>query len=161
MFELNLNAGDKAAVYREILPQIESLIAGETNLTANLANTAAVLKQAFGWLWVGFYLADADGRELVLGPFQGPAACTRIPYGRGVCGDAWAEGKTLVVEDVDKYPGHIACSSLSKSEIVVPLFDRAGRCFGVLDVDADKFSAFDEDDARYLEALAAVIGKAV
>lgn len=161
MFELNLNAGDKATVYREILPQIESLIAGETNLTANLANTAAVLKQAFGWLWVGFYLADADGRELVLGPFQGPAACTRIPYGRGVCGDAWAEGKTLVVEDVDKYPGHIACSSLSKSEIVVPLFDRAGRCFGVLDVDADTLSAFDKDDARYLEALAAVIGKAV
>ncbi|WP_373741903.1 GAF domain-containing protein [Neisseria sp.] len=161
MFELNLNAGDKAAVYREILPQIESLIEGEANLTANLANTAAVLKQAFGWLWVGFYLVDADGRELVLGPFQGPAACTRIPYGRGVCGDAWAAGKTLVVDDVDKYPGHIACSSLSKSEIVVPLFDGAGRCFGVLDADADTHSAFDEDDARYLEALAAVIGKAV
>lgn len=115
-----------------MLPQIESVISGETNLIANLANTAAILKEAFGWFWVGFYLVEPDTQELVLAPFQGPLACTRIPYGRGVCGQAWERGATVIVEDVNKHPGHIACSSLSQSEIVVPLFDSDGLCYGVL-----------------------------
>lgn len=159
MHELHLSAADKAGRYREILPQIEALISGETDLTANLANVAAVLKDAFGWLWVGFYLTDAVGKELVLGPFQGPVACTRIPFGRGVCGQAWAQGQTLVVEDVNKHPDHIACSSLSQSEIVVPLLDADGRCFGVLDADAAQTAQFDEEDAHYLGELARMIAR--
>ena len=122
MHALHFSASDKAALYREVLPQIESVVADETDWVANLANTAAVLKEAFGWFWVGFYLVDTRADELVLAPFQGPLACTRIPFGRGVCGQAWAKGETMVVEDVNAHPDHIACSSLSRSEIVVPLF---------------------------------------
>ena len=157
MHELHIRHTDKAAVYEEILPQIESLIADENNLIANLANIAAVLKQAFGWLWVGFYLVDADRNNLVLAPFQGPLACTRIPYGRGVCGQAWAKGQTIVVADVNQHPDHIACSSLSQSEIVVPLLDTQQRCFGVLDADASEVAQFDDVDARYLGQLAQMI----
>lgn len=158
MRELHLNQTEKAAIYQEILPQIESLIADESDLIANLANVAAVLKQAFGWLWVGFYLVDKQSRELVLGPFQGPLACTRIAYGRGVCGQAWAAGQTVVVKDVNQHPDHIACSSLSQSEIVVPLLDENKQCFGVLDADADQTNQFDAVDAQYLERLAELIG---
>ncbi|MDO5638389.1 MAG: GAF domain-containing protein [Neisseria sp.] len=157
MHTLIINHTDKAAVYREILPQIESLIAGEPDLIANLANISAVLKAAFGWLWVGFYLTDSARRELVLGPFQGPLACTRIPYGRGVCGQAWAQGQTLVVEDVNAHPDHIACSSLSQSEIVVPIFDYQGQLIAVLDADADTTGQFDGVDAQYLGELATLI----
>lgn len=159
MRELHLTHTEKEAIYQEILPQIEHLIADESNLTANLANIAAVLKQAFGWLWVGFYLVDASSSrsELVLGPFQGPLACTRIPHGRGVCGQAWATGQTVVVQDVHQHPDHIACSALSQSEIVVPLFDKKQQCWGVLDADADQIAQFDAVDARYLEQLTEII----
>lgn len=159
MHTLHLSATDKEARYRELLPQIESVVGGETDLIANLANTAAMLKEAFGWFWVGFYLVDAAKNELVLAPFQGPLACTRIAYGRGVCGQAWAHGETLVVEDVNAFPDHIACSSLSQSEIVVPLFDSDDLCFGVLDADADQTAQFDEIDARYLNELAKILGR--
>ncbi|HRG94306.1 MAG TPA: GAF domain-containing protein, partial [Chitinophagaceae bacterium] len=117
--DLQIITGSKTEQYQSLLPQIKGLLEGETDLVANLANIAAALKEQFGWLWTGFYLVKDD--ELVLGPFQGPVACTRIRKGRGVCGTSWAEAKTLIVPDVEKFPGHIACSSLSKSEIVVPL----------------------------------------
>ncbi|ASK26907.1 GAF domain-containing protein [Neisseria chenwenguii] len=159
MHTLHFSAADKAARYQEILPQIESIIAGESNLTANLANTAAVLKEAFGWFWVGFYLVERESEELVLAPFQGPVACTRIAFGRGVCGQAWAKGETIVVEDVNKHPDHIACSALSQSEIVVPLFDSDGLCYGVLDIDDDKPAQFDETDAHHLNRLAGILGR--
>lgn len=155
MHTLNLTAQNKAGRYAELLPQIAALTADEPDLTANLANTAAVLKEAFGWLWVGFYLVR--GRELVLAPFQGPAACTRILFGRGVCGQAWRQAQTLIVPDVAAFPGHIACSSHSQSEIVVPLPDAAGGVWGVLDADADTLSAFDADDAAGLEAVARIL----
>ena len=173
MEKLIITAEDKESLYRELLPQIASLIAGETDLIANMANTAAALMEAFGFLWVGFYIVkpvhDEGGRageSLVLGPFQGPLACTRIPYGRGVCGSAWKERKTFVVPDVDAFPGHIACSSLSRSEIVVPLFaggsggkedDR--RVVGVLDIDSKEPGTFDETDRKYLEEIAALFAK--
>jgi len=145
-----LHGSDKAAQYQSLLPQIEALLQGETDLTANLANMAAALKEQFKWFWVGFYLVkDA---ELVLGPFQGPVACTRIGLGKGVCGAAWAQQKTLIVPDVEAFPGHIACSSLSQSEIVVPLFHN-GEVVGVLDVDSEQLDQFDETDALYLEEL--------
>jgi GAF domain-containing protein len=147
---LALTATTKAARYAELLPQIEALTAGETDLTANLANTAAALRQAFGFFWVGFYLVKGD--ELVLGPFQGPIACTRIRYGKGVCGASWAQAKTLLVPDVEAFPGHIACSSDSKSEIVVPVF-KNGQVVAVLDVDSDQLNDFDEDDRTALEKL--------
>ena len=148
-------SADRATIYHEIAPQIESLIAGEPDLIANLANVAAVLKEAFGFFWVGFYFAK-DG-ELVLGPFQGPLACTRIKFNEGVCGYAFLAKKTTVVPNVDEFPGHIACSSASKSEIVVPLFDSGGAAIGVLDVDSDKLNDFSEDDAVGLERIAAII----
>jgi len=146
---------ERSVIYEEILPQIESLVSTEPDLVANLANIAAVLKEAFGFFWVGFYLAR-DG-ELVLAPFQGPLACTRIKFGDGVCGQAFASSKTLIVPDVDKFPGHIACSSASRSEIVVPIFSRAGLPVGVLDVDSDKLSDFDQADAIGLERISAII----
>lgn len=145
-----LQSSDKAAQYQSLLPQIEALLQGETDLTANLANMAAALKEQFKWFWVGFYLVKDS--ELVLGPFQGPVACTRIGLGKGVCGSAWKQQKTLIVPDVEAFPGHIACSSLSQSEIVVPLFSN-GEVAGVLDVDSEMLDQFDETDALYLEEL--------
>jgi len=145
----------KEEKYNALIPQIRSLTGGETDLTANLANIAAALHQTFGWLWVGFYLAKNE--ELVLGPFQGPVACTRIRYGRGVCGTAWKEQKSLLVPDVNAFPGHIACSSLSVAEIVVPVFDTQGKVAGVLDVDSEKYDVLDETDVRFLEEICAII----
>ena len=146
--DLTIVSGTKQEQYETLIPQIEGLLTGETDWVANLANVAAALKEQFGWLWVGFYLVK--GEELVVGPFQGPVACTRIRKGKGVCGSSWAQAKTLIVPDVEKFPGHIACSSLSKSEIVVPLL-RDGRVVGVLDVDSDALDQFDETDQKYLE----------
>lgn len=149
-----INTTDKAEQYQSLIPQIEALITGEDDLVANLANVAAALKEQFKWFWVGFYLVKND--VLVLGPFQGPVACTRIAYGKGVCGAAWAQQEVLVVPDVDQFPGHIACSSLSKSEIVVPMV-RHGQIWGVLDVDSEELAQFDEVDAKYLEQIVQLI----
>ena len=146
----------RAEVYQAILPQIEALVGPEKNLYANLANISAALKEAFGFFWIGFYLVDSDN-ELVLGPFQGPIACTRIRIGKGVCGTSWQKGETILVPDVDAFPGHIACSSASKSEIVVPVFDKAGKVGMVLDVDSDQLDDFSETDQKYLEQLAQFI----
>ena len=148
--------GSKEEIYQALLPQVEALISGEQNLVANLANIAAALREAFGFFWVGFYVVQ--GQELVLGPFQGPIACTRIAYGRGVCGTAWKEKKTQLVPDVEAFPGHIACSSASKSEIVVPAF-QDGEVFLVLDVDSDRLDDFDAVDQRYLETLMGMLEK--
>ncbi len=149
-------SGTKEEIYQALRPQVEALISGEQDLVANLANIAAALREAFGFFWVGFYVVQ--GQELVLGPFQGPIACTRIAYGRGVCGTAWKEKKTQLVPDVEAFPGHIACSSASKSEIVVPAFQN-GEVFLVLDVDSDKLDDFDAVDQRYLEALMGLLEK--
>lgn len=149
-----LQSTDKAAQYQSLIPQIEALLHGEPDQTANLANMAAALKEQFKWFWVGFYLVK-DG-QLVLGPFQGPVACTRINLGKGVCGSAWEQKKTLIVPDVEAFPGHIACSSLSQSEIVVPLFHN-GEVVAVLDVDSELLDQFDETDALYLEELVKLI----
>lgn len=145
----------RTEVYEALLPQIEALISTEPDLYANMANISAALKEAFGFLWVGFYVVK--GEQLVLGPFQGPIACTRINLGKGVCGTSWAQAKTLIVEDVDAFPGHIACSSSSRSEIVVPVF-KDNVVFGVLDVDSDSLSDFDEVDQEYLERLMVSLG---
>lgn len=148
--DLKIAGGSKTEQYASLLPQIRALMEGETDGTANLANMTAALKEQFGWLWVGFYLVKND--ELVVGPFQGPIACTRIRKGRGVCGTSWSEAKTLIVADVEAFPGHIACSSLSRSEIVVPV--RSGReIVGVLDADSSELNAFDEEDGRWLEEM--------
>lgn len=152
--DLNINRGSKEEQYRALVPQIAGLLKGETDLTANLANVSAALKEQFDYFWVGFYLVK--GEELVLGPFQGPVACTRIARGKGVCGAAWARGEALIVPDVDAFPGHIACSSLSRSEIVVPLFNK-GRIMGVLDVDSAELDSFNETDQRYLEEIVKLI----
>lgn len=138
--------------YEQVLPLIKSLIKGEEDPVTLLANTCAALKEVFGWFWVGFYMVK-DG-QLHLGPFQGPVACTRIAKGRGVCGAAWEKAETMVVEDVDAFPGHIACSSLSRSEIVVPLI-RKGEVLGVLDIDSEKLATFNAIDKRFLEELMA------
>lgn len=145
---------DKEERYERILPQIESLVNGETDLIANMANVAAVLRESFGFWWVGFYIvkSKADVRELVLGPFQGPVACTRIPFGRGVCGTAWQRGETVIVPNVHDFPGHIACSSASKSEIVVPV-RRGNEIIAVLDIDSAELDSFDATDQRYLERM--------
>ena len=149
--ELNIiNTTDKREKYASLIPQIESLIADEEDMIANLANIAAALKYGMNFFWVGFYMVKDT--QLVLAPFQGPIACTRINKGKGVCGQSWATGKTLVVPDVDQFPGHIACSSDSKSEIVVPVI-KDGVVIGVLDVDSDSLGAFDEVDQEYLERL--------
>ena len=141
---------DKEEKYKELMPQLAALVGSETDEVANMANLSAALKQAFGFFWVGFY--RVVGEELVLGPFQGPVACTRIRRGKGVCGTAWAEGRTIVVEDVEQFPGHIACSSESKSEIVVPVV-REGQIVGVLDIDSDCLRTFDAIDASRLEEI--------
>jgi L-methionine (R)-S-oxide reductase len=152
--DLQIITGSKQEIYESLIPQIRGLLEGENDLIANLANVSAALKEQFGWFWVGFYLVK-DG-ELVLGPFQGPVACTRIRKGRGVCGSAWEQGKTLIVADVEKFPGHIACSSLSKSEIVIPLFS-GSEVVGVLDVDSDSYDTFDETDQQYLEEIVKLV----
>jgi L-methionine (R)-S-oxide reductase len=146
---------DRATVYSELLPQIEALIGPETDMTANLGNIAAALKEAFGFLWIGFYVSN--GKELVLNAFQGPVACTRIAFGSGVCGHCYITGSTVVVPDVEVFPGHIACSSLSKSEIVVPIVDRDGGVWGVLDVDSENLSDFSETDAEWLQKIVSLI----
>ena len=142
----------KEVVYSELFPQLKSLLEGETDLIANLANVAAALKEVFGWWWVGFYLVK--GNELVLGPFQGPIACTRIALGRGVCGTAWEEKRSILVPDVNYFPGHIACSSASVSEIVVPVFGENNEVFAVLDVDSERYDVLDEVDVEWLEKIA-------
>lgn len=152
--DLIVGGGSKEMQYESLIPQIRALISQETDLVANLANVVAALKEQFGWLWVGFYLVKDDA--LVLGPFQGPIACTRIAKGRGVCGRAWQEQKTIVVPDVNTFPGHIACSSASRSEIVVPVV-RDGVVVAVLDVDSSTLASFDETDRRYLEELVTTI----
>jgi L-methionine (R)-S-oxide reductase len=148
--DLHIVEGSKAERYRSLLPQIRALTEGEADLTANLANITAALKEQFGWLWVGFYLVK--GNELVVGPFQGPVACTRIRKGKGVCGTSWEKAETLIVPDTEAFPGHIACSSLSRSEIVVPIF-YSGDVIGVLDVDSAELSDFDEEDRHWLEEV--------
>ncbi|MBS1754909.1 MAG: GAF domain-containing protein [Ferruginibacter sp.] len=152
--DLTIIQGTKEEIYQSLIPQIKALLDGEPDLVANLANVAAALKEQFKWLWVGFYLVKED--ELVLGPFQGPVACTRIKKGRGVCGTAWQNVQTLIVDDVEKFPGHIACSSLSRSEIVVPII-RNNVVVAVLDVDSEAVNQFDEIDKKYLEEIISLI----
>lgn len=151
---LIISVGNKEQQYQTLFPQIESLLAGENDTIANMANVAAALKQTFNFFWVGFYIVKDD--MLVLAPFQGPIACTRIRYGKGVCGTAWKETATQIVPDVDLFPGHIACNSDSKSEIVVPVI-RDGKVVAVLDIDSDKLNSFDETDAVYLEKICRLI----
>src|SRR5687768_3676053 len=148
--DLQIIQGTKQEQYEVLFPQVKALLEGETDLVANLANMAAALKEQFGWLWVGFYLVKNE--ELVLAPFQGPVACTRIRKGRGVCGACWEREETVIVPDVEKFPGHIACSSLSKSEIVVPII-RNKNVLGVLDVDSEELNSFDNTDQRFLEEI--------
>ena len=152
--DLQIAVGNKTEQYQSLFPQIKALLEGEPDLIANLANITGALKEQFNWLWVGFYLVRKD--ELVLGPFQGPVACTRIQKGRGVCGASWQQKKTLIVPDVEKFPGHIACSSLSKSEIVIPIF-KGDDVTGVLDVDSELLNHFDETDQEYLEKIVALV----
>lgn len=152
--DLLIITGEKQTQYESLIPQIKGLMEGESDLVANLANVAAALKEQFGWLWVGFYLVKDD--ELVVGPFQGPVACTRIKKGRGVCGTSWASQQTLIVPDVEAFPGHIACSSLSKSEIVVPII-RNGQVVAVLDADSERPAHFDPTDEQYLVEIVNLI----
>jgi GAF domain-containing protein len=153
--ELSIPASEnRSKIYETLLPQIEGLVAGENDLVANLSNIAAALKQGLGFFWVGFYMVKEE--QLVLGPFQGPIACTRIAHGKGVCGTAWAERKTIIVEDVEKFPGHIACSANSRSEIVLPAF-KEGEVALVLDVDSSEIADFNEVDQEWLEKLMRII----
>ena len=152
--DLLITKGTKEEQYASLLPQIKALLEGEPDLIANLANIAGALKEQFNWLWVGFYLVKND--ELVLGPFQGPVACTRIKKGRGVCGTSWAKAQTLIVPDVEKFPGHIACSSLSRSEIVVPII-RNNKVLGVLDADSIEPDQYDNIDQNYLEQITELV----
>lgn len=152
--DLHIINGTKKEQYEALIPQIKGLLDGETDLVANLANVAAALKEQFHWWWIGFYLVKKD--ELVLGPFQGPVACTRIRKGRGVCGSSWEQARTLIVPDVEKFPGHIACSSASRSEIVVPLL-HDGEVWGVLDADSELLDHYDETDQYYLEKIVALL----
>ena len=152
--DLAIITGNKAEQYQSLIPQIKGLLEGEPDLVANMANVVAALKEQFGWLWVGFYVVKND--DLVLAPFQGPVACTRIKKGRGVCGSSWAQATTLIVPDVEKFPGHIACSSLSKSEIVVPII-RNNEVVAILDVDSNEYDQFDTTDLQYLEEIISLI----
>jgi GAF domain-containing protein len=147
---LHLITSSKEETYKSLLPQLKALLEGETDIIANLANTSAALKMTFGFFWVGFYIVKRD--ELVLGPFQGTIACTRIRYAKGVCGTAWKEKRTVIVEDVNQFPGHIACDAASQSEIVVPLF-RNDEVIAVLDIDSEHLNHFDETDAHYLQQI--------
>ena len=153
--DLQISRGTKSENYESLIPQIQALIEGEDDLIANLGNIAAALKEQFNWFWVGFYLVK-DENTLVLGPFQGPVACTRIALGRGVCGASWKEKRTLIVPNVEEFPGHIACSSLSKSEIVVPVF-KDDHVVAVLDVDSAELATYDETDQKYLEKIVGLI----
>ena len=148
--DLTIVRGSKTEQYKNLVPQINAIIEGETDLVANLANISAALKEQFDWLWVGFYLVKNN--ELVVGPFQGPVACTRIKKGKGVCGTSWEQKKTLIIEDVEDFPGHIACSSLSKSEIVVPII-REDEVVAVLDCDCKLLGDFYETDKFFLEEI--------
>ena len=152
--DLSIAKGTKEEQYESLLPQIKALLEGEPDLIANLANVTGALKEQFNWLWIGFYLVKHD--ELVLGPFQGPVACTRIKKGKGVCGTSWAKTKTLIVPDVEKFPGHIACSSLSRSEIVIPII-RNNKVLGVLDADSIDLDHYDIIDQKYLEQVVDLI----
>jgi L-methionine (R)-S-oxide reductase len=152
--ELHIIEGTKEEQYVELIPQIAALIQDEPDLVANLANITAALKQQFGWLWIGFYLVKED--ELVLGPFQGPIACTRIQKGRGVCGKAWEQMKTFIVQNVHNFPGHITCSTLSKSEIVIPVI-RGDEVIAVLDVDHSQYGSFDKTDELFLSEIISLI----
>ena len=152
--EIHIPTGSKQEKYASLYPQLQALVAGESDAIANMANIASVLKEVFGFLWVGFYRVLGD--QLVLGPFQGPVACTRLAYGKGVCGTAWKEKHTIVVPDVNKFPGHIACSSLSRSEIVVPVVSE-DTVIAVLDIDSDQFSTFDEIDRLWLEQICGLL----
>ncbi|WP_395808908.1 GAF domain-containing protein [Daejeonella sp.] len=152
--DLNIVLGAKNDQYRSLIPQISALISGETDEIANMANVCAALKEQFNFFWVGFYLVKND--ELVLGPFQGPVACSRIQKGKGVCGSSWKQEEILIVPDVDAFPGHIACSSASKSEIVIPMI-RNGLVIGVLDVDSDELNSFDQSDAVNLSTILELI----
>jgi len=162
--DLNIITGTKEDQYESLLPQIRGLLEGEPDLIANLANITAALKEQFGWLWVGFYLvkpvsfkaSSGNENELVLAPFQGPVACTRIQKGRGVCGTSWERTQTLIVPDVEKFQGHIACSSLSRSEIVVPVIHN-NEVVGILDIDSDQLNHFNETDQFYLEQIVKLI----
>ena len=169
-----MTTAQKTQLYEEMLPQLAALLEGETDEVSILANTAALLHTTMGWFWTGFYMvkpiaatenhslsADAENKELRLGPFQGPPACMHIGYGRGVCGTAWKQRHTIVVPDVELFPGHIACSSLSRSEIVVPLFDGDNRIVGVLDIDSRELSTFDDTDRYYLEKAMAIVTKTI
>ena len=152
--DLSIAQGSKTEQYESLIPQIKGLLHGEPDLVANLANITGALKEQFGWFWIGFYLVKKN--ELVLGPFQGPFACTRIQKGRGVCGTSWQQAETIIVPDVEKFPGHIACSSLSKSEIVVPVI-RNGEVVAVLDADSDEYDQFDRADQHYLQNIVDLI----
>jgi len=148
--DLNVIKGDKKTQYQSLVPQIKALLEGEPDLVANMGNIAAALKEQFNWLWIGFYVVNND--ELVLAPFQGPVACTRIRKGRGVCGTSWQNAATLIVPDVEQFPGHIACSSLSRSEIVIPIF-KEGEVIAVLDADSELLNHFDTTDQLFLEEI--------
>lgn len=149
--DLKLTASTKEEKYKELIPQIKALVEGEKDNIANMANVCAALKFGMNFFWVGFYLVKEE--QLVLGPFQGPVACTRINLGKGVCGTSWQKKETIIVEDVEKFPGHIACSALSKSEIVLPLFDVQKKVIGVFDVDSDELNSFDKTDEVYLNKI--------
>ena len=153
--ELNIISGSREEQYQSLYLQVSALLNGETNRIANMANVCAALKEQFGFFWVGFYLVE--GNELVLGPFQGTVACTRIARGKGVCGTAWQQRQSIIVPDVNQFPGHITCSSLSRSEIVIPVFNPAGEIIAVLDVDSEFPDFFDETDRIWLEKFAALI----
>ncbi len=149
--DLIITASTKEEKYQQLIPQINALLLGEEDTIANMANVCAALKFGLNFFWVGFYLVKNN--QLVLGPFQGPVACTRINNGKGVCGTAWQKAQTLIVPDVEKFEGHIACSSLSKSEIVVPIFDKNNLVIGVFDVDSNELNTFDEIDEKYLKEI--------
>jgi len=152
--DLQIVQGDKTAQYKSLLPQIQALIEGEEDYIANLANTIGALKEQFNWFWIGWYLVKSE--ELVLGPFQGPVACTRIKKGKGVCGTSWALSETIIVPDVALFPGHIACNSFAKSEIVVPMI-KSGQVIGVLDIDSDQYDQFDETDKIFLQKVVRMV----
>lgn len=144
---------NKAEKYELLIKQAEAIVSSESDLIANMANLTALLKDTFNWFWIGFYRVDTESNQLVLGPFQGPLACTRINHSKGVCGEVWATGETQIVDDVNAHPNHIACSSLSQSEIVVPVRNEAGEIIAVLDIDSDELAMFDEIDGKYLQQL--------